>query len=254
MKLEAEQNKLNNERGRSIVEWVPLIYDAVAVLIVLLCIIGGAKNGFAKAFVQTVGCVFSVVAAIAVGRICSTLIYTTAIQPGVLISLESSIENAVDTKSVLDGLEEAVSSLPAISKLLFDFSKIEDSLSGMVSFDADKIAAAVEESAIRPVVEPILEILIFVIVFLVLMFVVTLLAKGSKTVNKVPVIGKVNGFFGGIVGFVNGVVTLAVAAAVLRLVISINGEGKYISEQIISNTFLFKWIYFAIFNNNFLEV
>ncbi len=235
-------------------DWVPFVYDAVAVIIVFICIIKGAKDGFAKTFVQTVGCVLSVIAALAVGRICASLIYTTTIQPGVIESLESSIENAVDAESVISGLEAAVDGLPAISKLFFDFSGVEESLSGMVNFEAAKIASAVEESAIRPVVEPILETLIFVVVFLVLLFVVTLLAKGSKTVNKVPVIGKVNGFFGGAIGLVNGVITLAIASAVLRIVININGDSKYISEAVISQTYLFKWIYFAIFNNTFLEI
>lgn len=235
-------------------EWTPLIYDAAAVLIVLLCISKGAKDGFAKAFVQTAGCVLAVIAALAVGRICASLIYTTAVQPGVVSTLESSLENAVDTESVLDGLEAAVSDLPAISKLLFDFGGVEESLAGMVNFEAAKIAAGVEESVIRPVVEPLLETVIFVVTFLVLISVVTLLANGSKTVNKVPVIGKVNGFFGGVVGGVNGIVTLIIASAVLNLIIRVSGESKYISESVISNTCLFKWIYFALFGDTFLKV
>lgn len=227
-------------------EWVPLVYDAAAVLMVLLCIMRGAKDGFAKTFVQTVGCILAVIASLAVARICASLIYTTAIQPGVISALESSVANAVDTESVLTGLETAVAGLPAISRLLFDFSEVEESLSGMVDFKAGEIAAGVEESVIRPVVEPLLETVLFVIVFLILISVVTLLAKGSKTVNRVPVIGKVNGFFGGIVGVVNGLVMLVIASVVLKLIMSMGGEGKYISEHVIGNTYLFKWIYFAV--------
>ncbi|MGN0628239.1 MAG: hypothetical protein ACI4IW_01240 [Oscillospiraceae bacterium] len=235
-------------------EWTPLIYDAAAVLIVVLCIMRGAKDGFAKTFVQTVGCVLAVIASLVVGRVCASLIYTTAIQPGVISSLENSVANAVDTESVITGLETAVSGLPAISRLLFDFSGVEESLSGMVNFNAAKIAAGVEESVIRPVVEPLLETVIFVVVFLILLSVVTLLAKGSKTVNKVPVIGRVNGFFGGVVGGLNGLVTLVIASAVLRLIMSIGGQGEFISERVIANTYLFKWIYFAVCGDTFLKM
>ena len=39
--------------------WVSFIYDAAAVAIILICMARGAKDGFAKAFVQTVGLVVS---------------------------------------------------------------------------------------------------------------------------------------------------------------------------------------------------
>ena len=85
--------------------WVSFIYDAAAVAIILICMARGAKDGFAKAFVQTVGLVVSVAAALYVSRVCASLIYTTAIQPGLLSTIESSIENAVDTESVVGGLK-----------------------------------------------------------------------------------------------------------------------------------------------------
>ena len=72
--------------------WVSFIYDAAAVAIILICMARGAKDGFAKAFVQTVGLVVSVAAALYVSRVCASLIYTTAIQPGLLSTIESSID------------------------------------------------------------------------------------------------------------------------------------------------------------------
>ena len=55
--------------------WVSFIYDAAAVAIILICMARGAKDGFAKAFVQTVGLVVSVAAALYVSRVCASLIY-----------------------------------------------------------------------------------------------------------------------------------------------------------------------------------
>lgn len=226
--------------------WVSFIYDAAAVAIILICMARGAKDGFAKALVQTVGLVVSVAAALYVSRVCASLIYTTAIQPGLLSTIESSIENAVDTESVVEGLKSALGAIPALSAVLFDFSGVEASLDGAVNLESSKIAAVVESSVIRPVVEPLLQMIIFILTLIILMFVVTLLAKGSKGFNKVPVIGGINSFLGALMGIINGGVLLCAAAAVISLIISAKGDSQYLSQDIISNTYIFKWIYNAV--------
>lgn len=226
--------------------WVSFIYDAAAVAIILICMARGAKDGFAKALVQTVGLVVSVAAALYVSRVCASLIYTTAIQPGLLSTIESSIENAVDTESVVEGLKSALGAIPALSAVLFDFSGVEASLDGAVNLESSKIAAVVESSVIRPVVEPLLQMIIFILTLIILMFVVTLLAKGSKGFNKVPVIGGINSFLGAVMGIINGGVLLCAAAAVISLIISAKGDSQYLSQDIISNTYIFKWIYNAV--------
>lgn len=226
--------------------WVSFIYDAAAVAIILICMARGAKDGFAKALVQTVGLVVSVAAALYVSRVCASLIYTTAIQPGLLSTIESSIENAVDTESVVEGLKSALGAIPALSAVLFDFSGVEASLDGAVNLESSKIAAVVESSVIRPVVEPLLQMIIFILTLIILMFVVTLLAKGSKGFNKVPLIGGINSFLGALMGIINGGVLLCAAAAVISLIISAKGDSQYLSQDIISNTYIFKWIYNAV--------
>lgn len=230
---------------------IAIIYDLLAVVIIINCIAKGAKNGFAKTAIQTVGYICSIVAALVISRICASLLYTTVIQPAVVSSMEASLANAVDTETVINGLTEAVESLPAISLLLFDFSGVAENLVASVGLDYAAIASAVEESVINPVVEPILETLIFAVSLIILVSVVSLVAGGSKVINKVPVIGGVNGFFGGVFGIFNGALELCVAAAILRFVISANLFPEYFSEEIISKTYLFKWIYFALWGDTF---
>ena len=108
--------------------FVSIIYDILAIFIVINCIKRGAKNGFAKTAVQTIGYICSIIAALVISRICASIIYTTAVQPAVITNMESSIANAVDTESVINGLTEAVESLPAISYFLFDFSGAAETL------------------------------------------------------------------------------------------------------------------------------
>lgn len=222
---------------------ISLIYDGVALLIVVICMVFGAKDGFAKTFVQTVGAIFSVIAATVVSRICSSLIYTTAVQPAVLKSLENSLNNAMDTQTVTESLEKAIKGLPAISHLIFDFDSAAANLNESVGLSNAKIAAQVEESVIAPVVIPLLETVIFIVALIILLLVVNLLARGSKSFNSVPVIGKVNGFLGGVLGIANGAIICLAVAAVLKIILASEGNGEYLSHGIIANTYLFKWIY-----------
>jgi uncharacterized membrane protein required for colicin V production len=223
----------------------------LAVIIVINCIAKGAKNGFAKTAIQTVGYICSIIAALVISRICAALIYTMAIQPAVIANMEASLVNAVDTESVINGLTGAVESLPAISFLLFDFSGVAENLIESVGFDYSAIAIAVEESVIRPMAEPILETFIFAVALIILASAVSIIAKGSKFVNDVPIIGKANSFFGGVFGIVNGAVELCVASVILNFVISAGIFPEYFSEDIISKTYIFKWIYFVVCGDTF---
>ena len=232
--------------------FIPIIYDVRAVVIVVNCIAKGVKNGFAKTLIQSIGYVFAIIAAVVISGICSSLIYTTAIQPAVIKNMEASLANAVDTETVINGLTEAVGTLPAISGILFDFSGVAENLINSVGLDNAAMAVSVEESVIRPVMEPLLETAIFAVSLIVLIAVVSIIAKGSRIVNEVPVIGGFNSFFGGVFGILNGAISLCVGAIILRFVISAEIFPEYFSEEIISKTYLFKWIYFTVCENNIL--
>ena len=226
--------------------FVSIIYDILAIFIVINCIKRGAKNGFAKTAVQTIGYICSIIAALVISRICASIIYTTAVQPAVITNMESSIANAVDTESVINGLTEAVESLPAISYFLFDFSGAAETLVESVGLDYAAIASSVEKTVVRPVVEPILETVIFAVVLILLATVVSFIAKGSKIVNDVPVIGGINSFFGGVFGIANGILELVISSFILEFIISASLFPEYFSEEIISGTYFFRLIYFTV--------
>ena len=98
----------------------------------------------------------------------------------------------------------------------------------------------------RPVVEPILETVIFAVVLILLATVVSFIAKGSKIVNDVPVIGRINSFFGGVFGIANGILELVIGAFILEFIISASLFPEYFSEEIISGTYFFRLIYFTV--------
>ncbi len=222
---------------------ISLIYDVLCVVIAAACIIKGAKNGFVKTAILTVGYIASGIAAVVISSVCTALIYSAAIEPAVVSGIETSLLGAADTESVVEGLTEAVEGLPAISHILFDFEGAAESLIAASGFDAAAIAEAAVENVIRPVVEPIISSLIFIISVIILTSVVSIVAKGSKIVNEVPIIGPVNSFFGGAAGIVSGIIEVFIAAVIISFIISAGISPEYFSEEIIEGTHIFKYFY-----------
>lgn len=226
--------------------FVSIIYDILAVVIVINCIKKGTKDGFAKTAVQTVGYICSAVAAIVISSIAAALIYATVIEPAIVSYLVESMQSSVDAESIVSSVTSAVEELPAISNLLFDFSGVAKSLADSVSLDYTSIAENISESVMEPVLFPIIKTLIFAIVLIILFSIVSVIAKGSKAVNDVPVIGGANSFFGGVFGILNGILELCIGAVILRFVISAGIFPEYFSEEIIEKTYIFKMIYFPL--------
>lgn len=229
-------------------DWLFLIYDAAVVAMMCVFIWLGARNGFANAIIQAGGLILSVVASLALGKILASLVYTTAVQPGVLKAVADSIGNAVDTGSVVESLREAVGSMPWLARQMFDFSAAEKALSESVTVEAGAIAQTVEETVIRPVVEPIIETLVFLVTLIILVVVVETLAKTSKGVNKVPVVGALNAVLGGLTGAVTGAVGIIILAAGISLYITFRGETGFLSEETIGKTYIFRYIYNVVKN------
>ncbi|MBQ2795434.1 MAG: hypothetical protein IJF04_05355, partial [Oscillospiraceae bacterium] len=92
---------------------ISIIYDVLAIVIIINCIGKGAKNGFAKTAVQTIGYICSVIAAIVISSIAAALLYSTAIEPALVEHIEGSITNAADAADITARLTKAVENLPA---------------------------------------------------------------------------------------------------------------------------------------------
>lgn len=226
--------------------FIPIIYDILAVVIVIHCIKKGADEGFAKTAIKTIGYVCSAIAALVISSIAAVLVYSVIIEPEIIKHIETAISGAVDAETILERITSAIESLPAVSGLLFDFSGIAEGLAGGIDPDYSEIAKAVSETVTEPVLVPILKTLFFAFSLIILFSAVSLIAKGSKVLNDVPVIGEANGFFGGVFGILNGILMLCLAAVILDMVIKEGIFPEYFSENIISETFLFRYIYFPV--------
>ncbi len=106
------------------------------------------------------------------------------------------------------------------------------------------IKDTVVDQMIRPVFTIIAQTLYFAGIFIVVSLVLGLIAAVTKLVNKIPVIGGVNGFLGGCAGLVKGLLTVFIVCILVRLVVSLTGGSVVLfNDAAIDSTYIFRFFY-----------
>lgn len=109
---------------------------------------------------------------------------------------------------------------------------------------SSSVKTAVVDNIIRPTFMAVMETLFFVLIFLIVTAVLEIIASALKIVNKIPVVGSLNGFLGGCTGLVKGLLMVCVICIVVRfIVILTGGEVMLLNDQAIESTYLFKYLY-----------
>lgn len=109
-------------------------------------------------------------------------------------------------------------------------------------------SASFKDAVINGIIEPCVKIFVqtlaFGIIFIVVLVVLNLLSKLLKFVNKIPVIGGLNALCGGLVGIVEGVISVFVVCIVVRLITVLGGGTvMFFNAADIDTTFIFKVFY-----------
>lgn len=109
---------------------------------------------------------------------------------------------------------------------------------------SSSVKTAVTDNIIRPIVMLAAETIIFTVIFTLVSAVLGIIASALKIVNKIPVIGKLNGFLGGCAGLVKGLLVVFVICIAVRFVINISGGNTMLlNETAIKSTYLFSFFY-----------
>lgn len=216
--------------------WIATIV-VIAFLIFFAC--WGFRKGFLRIILSTLSLLITIVAASLLLPWFSGVIADSFIGRSVDEKISSLIEEKVDdplVNSVESVQQTVIDGLPLPAFIRNDISKKNtpaDYLSLKVTDFTDYLKTRLIDLADRTIAFLILAIVIFLII--------RILLKLSGMINKVPLIGGVNRFFGGIFGLLEGLLFLWVICLLIML-FSGTSFGMKIVEVINSNAFL-KLIY-----------
>ncbi len=84
----------------------------------------------------------------------------------------------------------------------------------------------------------------FVLIYAIVFAIIRFIASASKLIDKIPVVGDINSFLGGIAGAVEGILIVFIFCLAARLVVSVlDGNAMIFNQETIDKTFIFKRIY-----------
>lgn len=122
---------------------------------------------------------------------------------------------------------------------------VDNVLSVFISGDSEQTARVTEERIVAPVVKGIIKIIVWLLLMLVFRLIINPVSDSFKLVNKIPLIGPVNSLLGAILGVAEGIIFVyAVTLAVKLAVYLTEGSLMFINNETISQTYLFKYLYY----------
>lgn len=218
------------------------VLDLLVIITVIFFMWRAAKKGFVKTVILFLGFLIAAAGARIVSVPLSETIYETAVEAKVVEVLDW--KTAEITGSIAEQTEALTDSLPAVLKNAIsvfggDSSAVEES----ISVTGANISTAVEENIIAPAVIMLIQTILFIILFSVFLFVVKKVGKMMGFVNKIPLVGRVNVFLGGVLGTLEGVIVVFVAVTAIYFIMLLVGEGFIISPQDIDNSTVYRFFH-----------
>lgn len=225
------------------------ILDIIIVAIIGVFVIISAKHGFARTVIEVVGYFLAIYLAFAIGGVLANALYDSAIEPAISKTIAEKI-----TISANSGVNETVTNvwnaLPGVVvNAAESFNITVDTLRESITDNfannatAMNFAKSAANAVVKPILVPIMKAIFGFVLFVILMFVVKILAKTVNAVFRLPLIGRLNKFLGGVVGFFKGSIISIIFVTVVLLIMSFFENGfLFFTNENIEKTILFKFL------------
>jgi len=161
----------------------------------------------------------------------SPVLFEKFFQNGFMTSIQNTI-SAEGTVNIQTTIEKYAGFLPASIK-----ESLTASAAGLLDSGAPDLAAKLVDEIIAPLLTPIIAIVLFFVAFALCRLLVALLVAVLTNVNRIPVMGSVNRFFGFLMGLLAGVVDLyLVLCAVWAIIVITGGSIEFLNDQALAGS------------------
>lgn len=221
------------------------VFDIIAVLLIVTTIIISAKKGFLSGLFSFAGWLISAFVAKTFCTVSADFVYNALLKNKIYTTVLSAIEQ--HSADLSTSYNEFIESLPETIQKLLESADI-DALGSILSDSGsslETIAARVSEEVVGPVVLTLLTAIAFILIFVVTLFVVKLFARLFKGVKKIPLIGPINTFLGGVTGAIEAVIIIYILKIVIEFVTTALGGNLFgLTLDDFSNSYVFQLLSF----------
>lgn len=219
--------------------FLPLLYDALAVSLLLYHIYISSRRGLAATLANFVGCIVALSLSWALARQLAPMLFEACFRAGLVERVQTALTALPGGTDLAEGAAALLAALPAY-------------LAGMVNiggYDANELAAllagygtdtagAVVDNIIAPAVNGMLSMVLFLLLYSLLSVVAHAITRLFYGVNRVPVIGFFNSVMGGMLGLAMGVISVYIVLVIVYFVLAFTGDSlSFLNRDLLESTF-----------------
>ncbi len=219
-----------------------ILFDIVLVVLFLFFIYRGYRKGAVKTLLGFLGSIAAVVAAFVLSFLLADAVFSALIRPAFVRMANETLGETAGL-SVAQQISSMIEALPGFISNALQPEQLESQISAAWASGAATATDVVVDYIARPIVVMLLRVVLVLILLIVFSLLVKLAVKTGDAIARLPLLTQLNSFLGILIGMIKGAFVILLLMAVLRMIVSSISEPKIFSQENISSSALFEYVY-----------
>lgn len=223
--------------------------DLLIILLVVFSIKTGYKKGFLRTIVALAGYILSIFIAINLSNAFAPILYENTIKEGIQKKVNSAVSQEIKDTGIEQAVSSTIESMPDyISKLVTDYFGGENGIVEKLEKNKEQattdFGTTIADEIVEPIVVPLIRGIMLIVIFAICIIIVNLVARLFQDFYKIPIIGGINSFLGGVLGIFKAIIIILILVSISKAIISVTGNNlSYFNSDVIQSSFIFKYLY-----------
>ncbi len=217
------------------------IFDILLLVLLAVVTLRYMQKGFLAGLIQFLGNLLGLVGAALLSPRVADWIFATFFKGGLTTQIQTTIsqQGTVDLAALVD---KYAGFLPDAME-----QSLVQSATDLMNSDAPDLAHSLVTELIQPLVTPLITVVVFFVCFAVCKMLVSFLAAVLTNLNRVPLVGGVNQFFGFFMGLLAGAMDVFLVVCGVWAVVVITGNNlSWLNQTVLQDSVAFSL--FSSFN------
>ena len=216
------------------------IVDILMVIIVIITVIVSASRGFVSSLVRMIGVFIAIFAAVVVAGALSETIFIAWFRKPMVEAVSEKIDMSSGIEMAIDKLSTGF--IGFLLGIFGNKEKLSTFIESGLWQDKTIIAEKIVDGVIKNPLISLIKVALGLIIFLIVCLIIILIAKATGLLNKIPVVGGINRFFGAVLGLVYGIVIcIAIVSGIMFALVLTSTTDSNI-PLIRSSSYILTWL------------
>lgn len=217
------------------------IFDILLLVLLFVVALRYMRQGFVAGLIQFLGNLLGLVGAAVLSPKVADWIFVTFFEGGLTSQIQATLtqQGTVDLAALVD---KYAGFLPDAME-----HSLVESATELLNSGAPDLAHSLATGLVQPLVTPLITVVVFFVCFAVCKLLVSFLAAVLTNLNRVPLVGGVNRFFGFFMGLLAGAMDVFLVVCGVWAVVVITGNNlSWLNQTVLQDSVAFSM--FSSFN------